>query len=146
MPGSIAVDSSSVYWTTIDGVLKVPLDGGTPVALVANASPSGLLLDAGNLYWINDADSSAGGSILKMPVAGGTPVTLASAQLTLNSLSVDATSVYWTNEGTISEITDDGLRLRRWHLAEAHPEVAGRSRPSHAPRGRAACPTHDAEG
>jgi hypothetical protein len=76
--GPIAIDATSVYWRNNATVMKVGLDGGTPVTL-ASGAPNG--------------------SIMKVGLGGGTPVTLASNQnyAYTGAIAVDATSVYWTN-------------------------------------------------
>jgi hypothetical protein len=104
----IALDANNVYWAIDSGagaVMKAPLAGGTPVALVpAQASSYGIAVDANYVYWTL---STAAGSVMKAPLAGGGPVvTLASGQATPTNLVVDSTYVYWTNAGdyTIKKI------------------------------------------
>jgi hypothetical protein len=72
---SIAVDSSSVYWTTYSPykVVTAPLAGGTPITLSGRPSlPQQLAVDATNVYWVE------GGNIFFVPKGGGTPVALVS--------------------------------------------------------------------
>jgi DNA-binding beta-propeller fold protein YncE len=95
---AIAVDSTSVYWTTIDGsVTKIGLAGGSPVTLVSGQSPQGIAVDANNVYWTNTGASSTDGKVMKVPLGGGTPITLASGQNGPSGIAADRTSVYWVN-------------------------------------------------
>jgi hypothetical protein len=102
----IAVDATSVYWTNGEGVMKVPLGGGTITALVADASrQSGtyaIAVDTASVYWTDDYR----GTVMKVPLSGGAPTTLASGQGAPYGIAVDATSVYWTtNTGNVMKVT-----------------------------------------
>ena len=113
-PQYIAVDATSVYWTTaVSGtVMSVPLGGGTPTTLAsAQVDPTGIAVDATNVYWANKSINDGAGTVMRIPLAGGTPTTLASGQDDPNGIAVDATSVYWTNEvnaGTVMSVPLDG--------------------------------------
>jgi hypothetical protein len=95
-PTGIAVDAVNVYWTAESGgtVMKVPIQGGTPVTLAAGQNtPAAIAVDATNVYWIDQN----GLTLMKVPIAGGTPVTLATGKSPYG-LAVGATSVYWADE------------------------------------------------
>jgi hypothetical protein len=110
---SIAVDSTSIYWTdygpsqdatnTNGLVLKVPLGGGAPTTLASGQhDPSAIAIDATSVYWGNagtQGEAYADGSVMKVPLGGGSPVTIASGQGSVQGVAVDATSVYWTTQG-----------------------------------------------
>ena len=59
----VAVDATTVYWTTADAVMSMPISGGTPVTL-ANVGGlgggAGIAVDATSVYWI------APGAIMKL--------------------------------------------------------------------------------
>ena len=97
-PAGIAVDGTSVYWTTDDSVMRVPLTGGTPTRLAEGQdSPHALAVDAASVYWVNFGS----GSVMKASINGGRPVSLASGQDNPSGIAVDGTSVYWMQEGGI---------------------------------------------
>src|SRR5262249_34657623 len=98
-PTSIAVNSSSVYWTNQgtaianDGtVMRVPIPGGSPIVLVTGQSdPAGIAVDEARLYWTN----YRAGTVMTLRLSDQTPTTLASAQDHPGVMAVDATNVYW---------------------------------------------------
>ena len=93
---ALTLDSTNLYWVTVNGtVKKAPIEGGATTTFdVASASSGGsnILVDATNIYWMTNE-----GSVRKMPVTGGEPTTLAVAVATSGSIAVDATHVYWAN-------------------------------------------------
>jgi hypothetical protein len=117
IPGSIAVDSTSVYWATATGLMMSPRGGGPPVT-VAPSRGSGdaslMAVSGRRAYWVDgppadacsfdDAGAVVGAactvSLMSVPLEGGAPTTLVSAPLSTfypTSLAVDGTSVYWTD-------------------------------------------------
>lgn len=98
VPSPLAIDSTSVYWPDLDGINKAPIAGGGPTVQLAKfgGDPAdlvgGIASDGTSVYW-NDATA-----VWKLPVGGGAKVQLASANGS-TGLSIDATNVYWTNEG-----------------------------------------------
>jgi hypothetical protein len=103
--GELVVDEKNVYWA--DGlsnmIRAVPLGGGSPTTLSAvPCSPRGLAQDEMNLY-VSCLD--ANGAIFKIAKSGGTPEILASAEGFVQSVAVDATSVYWArNDGSVVKV------------------------------------------
>jgi len=111
---AIAVDATSVYWTTGDSVgpgtvMKMPIGGGTPTTLAsAQYELQGdIAVDATNVYWTSWGNRTASGNtgtVMKVPIGGGTLTTLASGQPQPTPITVDATSVYWTDGANVMKI------------------------------------------
>jgi hypothetical protein len=106
-PKGLAVDSTSVYWTT-SAVLKVPIGGGTPTTLASPTSTGLIAVDSKSVYWTSQVGFS--GSVMKVPLAGGALTTLGSTGTNPAGIVVDSTSVYWieagggTNSGTVMKV------------------------------------------
>jgi hypothetical protein len=128
-PGDIAVDATNVYWVEggTDGkpppegdtkLMMVPKAGGTPTTLATAGmlvSGGSLTVDATNVYWtisvyqqVNGASVCTLGKVLSVPIAGGAATTLTSGQNGPGAIAVDATSLYWINEGS----KDDGAIMK----------------------------------
>jgi len=89
----IAVDATSLYWTTEGGgtVMKMPKAGGAANELATGQNtPGAIAVDATSVYWISHGD----GTLQRVPIAGGAPATLATGASA--GVAVDASSVYWT--------------------------------------------------
>jgi hypothetical protein len=98
--GALAVDGTSVYWTTIvtGNVMKVPLGGGPPVVLATNqGGATGIVVDESYVYW-TIAEPMPSGSLWRVGLDGGTPSLLVSAQNAPTGVTLDDASLYWTNE------------------------------------------------
>jgi hypothetical protein len=114
VPTAIAVDDSSVYWTTYYGgtVLKVPLSGGLVTTLAsAQAFPYGLVVVGSNLYWSNLGTQTVSGgpvpstgSIVEVPVGGGAATTLAASVDEPADLATDGENVYWTTPNSVVKL------------------------------------------
>jgi hypothetical protein len=98
-PVELALTPTDIFWTDVnaDGVLRIPLDGGTIVTINSDGDyPHGITVDTKNVYWTNG--NGGGGSVVQAPLIGGTSTTLVNGLQTAWSVAVDATSVYWCTE------------------------------------------------
>lgn len=105
----VLVDERYVYVGYVDGpsdsagrhqpsaVMRVPIEGGTPVTLVSGGSTNAIAIDRDYLYW---TDQHAG-FVSKVLLAGGDAVELASGQDSPRAITVDDVNVYWANRGGI---------------------------------------------
>jgi hypothetical protein len=91
-PGALAVDGTNVYWLDSAGLQQVPIGGGTEVTLAPGASgvgPAGN--DDAHVYW-------AGQNNVYRATVGvaSSQQTIATSQLGVTNIVVDAASVYWS--------------------------------------------------
>ncbi len=112
-PTRIAVDATFAYWTnegTLTGMngslAMASLTDPSPIAIPTGASnPRGLALDlgaSGSAVAVYFTNFEATGSVVMVPVAAGvagSPRVIASKLGYPDGITLDATSVYWTNRG-----------------------------------------------
>ena len=100
----VAVDATSVYWTTSEAtggtVMKVPIDGGTPVKIGSAArGATSILADSTGIYWLDvGVGTNPYGAVERSPLDGGPPVSVAPFQQNPGGLIRDATSLYWYSD------------------------------------------------
>ncbi len=99
----IAVDATSVYWTSFGDpcmVMKAPLDGGRPATLAKVTGPGfGIAVDATHVYWVTV------NAVMRVALAGGSEETLAATGG--SGIAIDETSVYFTDHaspGNVSKV------------------------------------------
>jgi hypothetical protein len=95
---AFVVDDAHLCWGDGSNLSCGPL-AATPARVVApSAAPAAL--DASNVYFTQfDGAPAFGNSVYEAPIAGGAPAALAHGQSGSGFLAVDATSVYWVNDG-----------------------------------------------
>jgi hypothetical protein len=106
---NLALDATNVYWAwglvggtpgatgsawVLGSVMKVPLGGGTPVALATGQDAlTAIAVGGSHVYW------TTASSLMSVPIDGGTSVEVASwkaGAVAGDGMVVDGTSVYWT--------------------------------------------------
>ena len=79
----------------------VGLGGGVPVDLTSGIWPLAVAVDGPTLYW---TDLKAA-SVMKVGTDGSSPTVVASGQGGINGITVDATNLYWTTDGSGAVMT-----------------------------------------
>jgi hypothetical protein len=129
IPEGVAADDTNVYWTaggagtpfpTPEGiVMKVPINGGTPVTLdTPEGYPIGIAVDQSNVYYeqtpldVDAGQFSTFSVVMNVPIAGGSSSTLAVNQDAASNLAADNGSAYWTTSviptGTVVSASPSG--------------------------------------
>ena len=103
----LAVDSTSVYFTTGDAVMKVPLAGGTLTTLVSTPFTTGIALQGNNVYFTTSSDAvedPSTGTVMSVPIGGGPPMTIASGQASPGPIAVSSAGVFWSNSHAVMTV------------------------------------------
>jgi hypothetical protein len=99
----LAVDATSIYWSTGTNVVKkaidsVVVDGGTEsVVTLGGGVVTGIALDATSV----DFADKGSGMAMKVPIGGGTSVPIGSPGALEGQIAVDATAVYRAMQGPL---------------------------------------------
>lgn len=106
--GALAVGPTHVCWarnTRPDGaILQVPIEGGTPVVVASQQfSPSGVAVDAANVYWTTYGEwfmsGTPKGTVMKASLETGVVTMIADNRTGAGAIAVDATAAYWSESG-----------------------------------------------
>jgi hypothetical protein len=90
----LEVDDANVYVLADLDLLKIPLAGGDAVPVASKVGTS-IVLDGDQVYATNDT------SVVKVAKSGGTPTILATGQTKATSITLDSTSIYWLDQGSL---------------------------------------------
>jgi sugar lactone lactonase YvrE len=94
-PYGIALNPTHVYWAAqIQGVMRVPLAGGTAEQIAAADTPQAVALDGQSVYW------TAKNTVAKTDLGGGRVNSIVDTTSKTGpwGLAVDSTTVYWANQ------------------------------------------------
>jgi hypothetical protein len=129
--GGVAVDVTSVYWTTDTRIRKAPLRGGPIVTMaVSPARARGIVADGASIYWIaNDWRGRCRvhgcGSVISMPATGGLPVTRATARSSIGYIAVDSSNLYWTTDDALMKAPiQGGAAVQLAIMGQSHTNIA----------------------
>ncbi len=95
--GDIALDESHVYWTVFgggDGIMKVPLAGGTATLVASVGAPASIELHGDSVYW-GQMDSAPAAQVGVVPKAGGVSTPLLGGLGYVFTLEGDADRLYF---------------------------------------------------
>jgi hypothetical protein len=110
-PLGIALDASTVYFTSAMGTFSVPKLGGM-VTQISGGSGGGIVTDGTNVYWVNPTGGEVSSSPGQELVAEG--------QMAPTDITIDALNLYWTN----AHGTDSVVKLPLSSLGPSTPPIA----------------------
>jgi len=119
-PDSVAVDSTSVYWSEgLPGwaLAKAPLTGGAAVLLAQSADGDhrgarAIAVDSSGLYWTVSQHDASGkeAALMKSGLQAGPATSLVSGLLEPWGILLNASDVYWTDvsDYTVNKVPSSG--------------------------------------
>lgn len=126
----LAIDSTNLYWTNLDGsVMTMTLQGSSPIALATGLAtrPSSIAVDEAYVYWTNlgSLETPTDGSVMKVPLDGGPATILASGQYAASAIAVDADRVYWVSYNSVYSVPLGGGAVVPLYEASVPVEITG---------------------
>jgi hypothetical protein len=114
LSGELAVDETSVYFTSeVDSaLLQVKKSSSAATVLAKVAGPKYLTVDATHVYFVTLGGDS-GGSVQRIAKSGGSPEILISGHAGLDSIVVDAQSVYFRSNQGLFKLPKSGGAAQR---------------------------------
>jgi sugar lactone lactonase YvrE len=115
-PQGVAVDSSHIYWATLNNtIMEANLDGSDVIQIVSGQSfPVGVAVDSSHIYWAN----SIGGTIMEANLDGTGVAEIVGGQSVPFGVAVDSSHIYWASppsghipSGAIWEANLDGTNV-----------------------------------
>jgi hypothetical protein len=109
----IAVDAQAIYVIDVMGGVS-RLDRATHALTTLAAAergyvyPGGLVADDAYLYWTTLGLGDADGQLLRMAKTGGPTEVLAAGRRRPHQLAIDATRLFWVDEGASAGLPGDG--------------------------------------
>jgi hypothetical protein len=117
-PVSIAINSTSVFWTVDGGreaskgsIYRIAKAGGTAEKIADGlTAPHAIVADEERIYWLEydklGVDCSSTGTVRSQPVtAGATTSIVAEKQNAPNALALDGGNLYWSNAGLFCNVS-----------------------------------------
>jgi streptogramin lyase len=109
-PGRLVVFGGDLYYATLHTISKVSTSGGssTPVVMGLLQPANEFAVDSDGVYFIQEAL----GNVSRLRFAVGAVEPLATGR-TPRGIAVDATTIYWTDEGTLGMMDGQIERLAK---------------------------------
>jgi hypothetical protein len=133
-PGAsfLVIGATSIFWTERTGnrIMRADLGGGNAGAVASGGpiqSPTGIAIQASNLYFSNYDNASAGQGVMTLSTSGGNPASFASGS-TVEQVLTTASGVFFsingsktTNDGAIGRCDLDGSNCAAFAPARPFP-------------------------